>query len=205
MQKVVINRLEKLGAKIRETKSDTLKAQIKAISFLHPLYDKEDENYGVEELIEKHRKLCDNNRESFYDMLEAYFFKRNCPDGQFTWIGKHFAPLTEGSKDYKEWASWFDDSDSVNLGEIRNVAGDGDLEFMQIMHSGGYPDYIFVCLQDPKPKNPTVFGTDHEVFFGKIGNYGKLSDYLKQFGDRRQIRKLLKEHVEAILSEQEEI
>lgn len=50
---------------------------------------------------------------------------------------------------------------------------------MQIVHSHGFPDHLYVCLSDPDPSNPTVWGTDHEVFFQEIEPQGSLLEWLQ--------------------------
>ena len=64
------------------------------------------------------------------------------------------------------------------LTEIVEVTGDETPDLIQLFYTSGYPDHIYIALSDPNPENPTLFGTDHEVFFGEIDNMGSLEDYL---------------------------
>ncbi|EFK34573.1 hypothetical protein HMPREF0204_13642 [Chryseobacterium gleum ATCC 35910] len=38
-----------------------------------------------------------------------------------------------------------------------------------------------MCTTDPDQSNPTVYSTDHEVYFQEIESKGKLEDFLDRF------------------------
>jgi len=91
----------------------------------------------------------------------------------FYW-GILFTPLKKGTDDYDEWFE-----NNVDFSEIKKVVGDGDLVFIQVMYSYGFPDSYYVCLSDPDQDNPKIFGIDSEETF--YTNEGKLEDFLNSF------------------------
>lgn len=100
--------------------------------------------------------------------------------GQDFWVGKLFTPFREGTDDHAEWyEDWFADLDDDALEPIITATGDERPDFVQIVHSYGFPDHLYVCLSDPDPSNPTVWGTDHEVFFQEIEPQGSLLEWLQ--------------------------
>ena len=202
MKEELINVIEDLGGEVAKPKGDSLKEQMEAIAFPHALYDQDWECYGkgVDEFFEHHRQLYLSEPETFFTTLEDEFFALDAsPRGQAFWRCKLFTPLTAGTEDYKEWNSFFSDTNYINLEPIRKVVGEGELEFIQIMDSYGYPDHFYVCLQDPEPSNPTVFGTDHEVFFAEISVRGPLQDFLTTFLTKTQFRAVVKEYIDEYL------
>ena len=100
------------------------------------------------------------------------------PHGQHFWTANLFTPFREDSDDYEEWHDDFSDEDFTNLTEITKITGDKTPDFIQLFYTYGYPDHIYIALSDPNPQNPTLFGTDHEMFFQEIDNMGTLEDYL---------------------------
>lgn len=69
----------------------------------------------------------------------------------------------------------------VEENELREVVEGAEMEFICIFYSYGYPDHFFVCTKDPDQSNPTVYSTDHEVYFQEIESRGKLEDFLDRF------------------------
>ncbi len=196
MQKQIISRIKKLGGQILKARDDTLRAHMSTIQFPHVLYDQDWDVYGIDAFYEKNRGAFHSTPTDFYDALEAeYFTDSDKPRGQSFWCNELFTPLTPGTDHFKEWSSCFDSSDSVDLQPIRDIVGGGRLEFVQIMYSFGFPDHYYVCLQDPKPANPTVFGTDHEVFFQEYSVVEPLSMFLKRFLTRSAFRKIVREYL----------
>lgn len=47
------------------------------------------------------------------------------------------------------------------------------------------------------PENPTLFGTDHEVFLREITNYGNLEDFLNKFLTKQDVIDIIKKRIEA--------
>jgi len=196
MQKQIFNQIEILGGRVLKPRRKTLQAQIEAIRFPHVLYDQNWDVYGIDEFFEKHRTTFDSAPKQFYDSLEAaYFNDDDSPRGQSFWKTKLFTPMTSGTGDFDEWSPMFADENMVNLQPIHDVVGDGPLEFLRIMYSYGFPDSFYICLQDPKPANPTVFGTDHEVFFREYSVTEPLSKFLRRFLTKSDFRKIVKEYL----------
>jgi hypothetical protein len=69
-------------------------------------------------------------------------------------------------------------------------------DFIKILDNNCYPDNFFICLSDNNPDNPTVFGTDHEVYFSEISNKGALSEFLEQFYTKDEFLKIVTNYIE---------
>jgi len=190
----VLDRMRELGADTKGVDSDTsLLDQLGSIKFNQVLFDDCWECYGIDEFLEQNKELYKNDQETFIENLLDHLLSNNDkPRGQMFWRHVHFTPLTPGTEDQKEWVGIFDDLD---LGEIREVAGDGNLEFVQIIENYGYPDHSYICLSDPNPENPTVFGTDHEVFFSEITNEGSLKEFLDNLLSRSDLKRISTEYL----------
>ena len=59
-----------------------------------------------------------------------------------------------------------------------------------------------ISLSDPNLDNPTVFGTDHEVFFSEISNEGSLDDFLKKFVTKDEFVETATKDIEEFISEE---
>ena len=110
---------------------------------------------------------------------------------------KKFAPFTEGSDDYEEWGSELDMKEA-----IETYFGSGDLEFLKLAYSYGYPDCLFVKLND-ESDDPMVYGTDHEEYFVEIDEVctvSKLFDCIltndEYISEMEKLKKELKEDKE---------
>lgn len=90
----------------------------------------------------------------------------------FVWGVRLFTPFTQGTSDHEEWAGTIDQHPLVALCGVESP------EVIFIGHSQGWPNDYFVVVQDPTPENPTVYTTDHEVYFSEIEVLGPLSDLL---------------------------
>lgn len=84
----------------------------------------------------------------------------------------------------------------VNLEEIIAVSNDPSPDFVHVFESYGFPDNYYICLSDPHPENPTLFGTDHEVFFREITNEGTLEDFLKKLLTKEELLDIIKRRLE---------
>lgn len=202
MKKEIIARIKDLGGEI--TQNESLQKTLESIRFQHPIYPHElwgEELYGIDDFYENHISEYQNNKTKFYDNLIAHFYANESPAyGQVYINSRLFTPLTEGTRDYNEWFSIFEDEDMTDLSEVRNLVGAGNLEFIHFAFSNGYPDGYYICLSDPNPENPTVFGTDHEVFFSEISNEGNLEDFLKPFYTKDEFIKIVKDYIETEIS-----
>ncbi|MFD2562559.1 hypothetical protein [Aquimarina rubra] len=198
MKKEIINRILDLGGTFKE--GLTLQECIEGIEFNHPLYPQElwgHELYGVEEFYDKKKDLYKQDKDRFYKSLISHFFSdHEIPYGQTFYRKRLFTPLTEGTNDYEEWSADFEDEEMTNLTEVKKVIGNGKLEFMEIAFSYSFPDGYYICLSDPNPENPTVFGTDHEVYFEEITNEGTLEDFLSKFYTKKEFLELVKNYIE---------
>jgi hypothetical protein len=153
----------------------------------------------VKDFFEKHQKLYLENQENFFDdLLEHFFSDHEIPYGQIFFRNQHFRPFKEGTADFEEWQDWFESE--ANLSEVRKIISDETPEFMLIASSYGFPDHFYICLSDPNPDNPTVFGTDHEVFFIEISNRGTLEDFFNNFLSKEEFLVVVKEFIQQSLS-----
>lgn len=198
MKKEILNRILELGGNFK--KATTLQEYIEGIEFNHPLYPHElwgHELYGVDDFYDKHNDLYTQDKNGFYERLMIHFFSdHEIPYGQTFYRKRLFTPLTVGTSDYEEWGGDFEDDEMTMLDEIKKVVGNGTLEFMEIAYSYGFPDGYYICLSDPNPENPTVFGTDHEVYFQEITNEGTLEEFLKRFYTKTEFLALVKNYIE---------
>ncbi|WP_378184095.1 hypothetical protein [Aquimarina sp. SS2-1] len=198
MKKEILDRITDLGGSFK--KGTSLREYIEGIEFKHPLYPKEpwgEELYGVDDFYEKYKDLYEENKKEFYKSLVSHFFSdHEIPYGQTFYRKRIFTPLTKGTNDFNEWGADFEDEEMTNLTEIKKIVGDGTMEFMEIAFSYGFPDGYYICLSDPNPDNPTVFGTDHEVYFEEITNEGTFEEFLNQFYTKKQFLELIKNYIE---------
>ncbi len=198
MKKKILNRILELGGKFKD--GTTLQEYIEGIEFNHPLYPQElwgHELYGIDEFYDKNKGLYREDKNRFYESLISHFFSDNeIPYGQTFYRKRLFTPLTKGTSDYEEWGVDFEDKEMTDLSEIIKVIGNEKLEFMEIAYSYGFPDGYYICLSDPNPENPTIFGTDHEVYFQEITNEGTLEDFLNQFYTKTEFLELVKNYIE---------
>ncbi len=199
MKTEIVNRIKELGGTF--TKGNSLQETLKGIEFTHPLYPHElwgHELYGIDEFYNKNNKLFKKDKEAFYKNLLAHFFSDQTPPyGQAFYKKKLFTPLTKGTEDHDEWGADFEDEEMTNLSEVKKIVGNGKLEFMEIAYSYGFPDGYYICLSDPNPENPTVFGTDHEVYFYEISNEGAFEDFLQQFYTKSEFLEVVKKYIDS--------
>ena len=198
MKQEIQDRIIALGGAINP--GANLQQSLEGITFQHPLYPKElwgDELYGIDEFHEKHIALYQKDKDAFYQKLLQHFFSdHELPYGQMFHRKRLFTPLTEGTEDFEEWGVDFKDAEMTDLSEIKKVVGDGKLEFMEIAYSYGFPDGYYICLSDPQPENPTVFGTDHEVFFHEITHEGNLATFFQQFYTKEEFLNVIRNYLE---------
>ena len=177
MEKNIKIAFEELGAVFKNSTTNSMVDFFDAIELTIPLYQKywEDNLFGLDEFLEK-------NIEPTYENIIGYFFSDNTPLCGYTlFVNRLFRPLTPNSSEYDEWYSMFKDDEDVDLTVVRKVMEDGNLEFLQVFKSYGFPDYFFISLNDPNPENPTLFSTDHETFFSEIENEGDVASFLETF------------------------
>ncbi len=167
------------------------------VTFPHYLYKKDREIYGVDEFFNEHRAVYATDPDEFLDRVEAHYFsEHNFACGQDFWRPGLFTPFTPGTADFKEWGPSF--IEEADLSPVRLVCGDGTLEFLKLIYSYGYPDNYYICLQDPVHDNPTVFSTDHEVFFEEISVEGSLLEFLEQYCTRQDFREIVATYIRTL-------
>jgi len=198
MKKELLNRIQELGGTVSE--GNSLQEIIEGISFSHPLYPEElwgHELYGIDEFYDKNKETYQQDKNEFYEKLIGHFFSdHELPYGQTFYKKRLFTPLTPGTADYEEWGTDFEDEEMTDLSEVKNVVGEGKLEFIEIAYAYSFPDGYYICLSDPNPENPTVFGTDHETYFNEITNEGTLEEFLSQFYTKKEFLELVKDYIE---------
>jgi hypothetical protein len=199
LKQTILGKIQRLGGTTDKVQGISLLKDLQAIKLEQPLYPKDtygEELYGVDEFFAKHQKLYLKDKPAFFErLLKTFFAKNQPPRGHMVYLGKPFTPLKKGSKDYKEWQDDFEDEDAVDLSEIKELTGEERPDFVQIASSFSYPDSFYVCLSDPKPSNPTVFGTDHEMFFLEVTNEGTLEQFFQKFLTQAEFLKIIKKHL----------
>ncbi|MFH7019029.1 hypothetical protein [Flavobacterium sp. FlaQc-47] len=195
MKEEIALQIQKLGGNIDKLKGKSLQEDLQSIEFKHPLYPNDfgDELFGVDEFYSNNLQLYSTDKETFYNTLLDHFFSdHEIPYGQSFYRKFLFTPFKKDSAD-------FDELDGlVEEHEIRETVIAGDLEFICICYSYGFPDQYFVCLTDPIPENPTVYGTDHEVFFQEINNEGTLEEFFKRFLTKDEFLKIVEHYIENV-------
>lgn len=191
MKQSILTRIQQLGGNIDGVMHTSLQDDILAIEFGTVLYQKPEDTpwltsedtepiYGIGEYIEAHEALRQSDPEAFYAGMTAHYYRlTDEPRSQLFWRAGLFTPFREGTDDHAEWAADFEDL-GVDLSEVEKVTGEARPDFIQIFYSYGYPDQLYLCLADPDPDNPTLFGTDHEVFFQEVSNQGSFEDFLNR-------------------------
>lgn len=169
----------RLGGSTTAAPEATLPGFLDATTFPHPLYPRSyaNELFGLDEFYQQHRELYTANSLAFYEALLHHFFAdHELPYGQDFFRHFRFTPFTPNTPDFGELEGL------VTPDDLRpTVAGTEPLEFQCICYSYGFPDHYFVCLSDPSPHNPTVYGTDHETFFQEITVVGSLAEFLERY------------------------
>jgi hypothetical protein len=194
MKQAILAQLQRLGGNTDGVTGESLQADLAAIVFKNPLYPTEylTELGGVDEFFAQHQPLYRASKPEFYAKLVGHFFAdQEIPYGQAFFRNFLFTPFKADSSDYGELDGL------VTPDEIREVVAGGDLDFMCICYSYGFPDHYFVCLTDANPENPTVYGTDHEVFFSELTKEGTMEEFFNGFITPEEFMAAAKSHLEA--------
>ncbi|WP_292010206.1 hypothetical protein [Chryseobacterium sp.] len=88
--------------------------------------------------------------------------------------------------------------DDVDLTEVIKLTNDKKPDFILLFHSYGFPDHYFICLSDPNQENPTIFGTDHEVYFREITHEVNLEDFFNNFMTKDELFELIKKRIQTL-------
>ncbi|MCS4305438.1 hypothetical protein [Chryseobacterium sp. BIGb0232] len=192
MNDTIINKIKALGGNAEAVDIDKSFAENwKQIKFTHYLYDKDWDVYGIDQFYEANKELYQNQQEKFYENLLAHYFSaHDSAYGQYFVKDWMFIPFKEGSEDQEEF------DDLIDEDYVQGVVGISKPEFLCILYSYGYPDHYFICTEDPDQSNPTVYSTDHEVYFGELDNKGNLDDFLDQFMTKDEFREVVKGYLE---------
>ena len=152
--------------------------------------------YGISEFINENEELFKANRQALYDkIIEKYFCLTDEGYGQMFWQPRLFTPFKKGTEDYEEWNSELSDED-IDLTEIIKVTKDATPDFIEVFYSYGFPDNYYICLTDPDQENPTLFGTDHKVYFREVTNEGNFEKFLNTFMTKDELLEIVKKRIE---------
>ncbi|QIY90023.1 hypothetical protein [Chryseobacterium gallinarum] len=187
MKDTIINKIKTLGGNTDAVDQDkNFIENWRSITFNHYLYDKDWDVYGIDQFYESNKELYHNQPEKFYEnLLNHYFSAHDSAYGQYFVKDWMFTPFKEGSEDQEEF------DDLIDEDYVQEVVGISKPEFMCILYSYGYPDHYFVCTTDPDPSNPTVYSTDHEVYFDELENEGSLEEFLDRFMTKEEFHKVV--------------
>lgn len=187
MNNTIINKIKALGGNTEAV--DPGKNFIEnwqSITFNHYLYDKDWDVYGIDQFYESNKELYHDHQEKFYEnLLNHYFSAHDSAYGQYFVKDWMFTPFKEGSEDQEEF------EDLIDEDYVQGVVGISKPEFLCILYSYGYPDHYFVCAADPDPSNPTVYSTDHEVYFDELENEGNFEEFLDRFMTKEEFREVV--------------
>lgn len=191
MNDTIINKIKALGGNTEATNlGKSFVENWKNITFNHYLYDKDWDVYGIDQFYESNKELHQNNQEKFYENLLAHYFSaHDSAYGQYFVRDWMFTPFKEGSEDHEEF------EDLIDQDYVEEIVGIPKPEFMCIMYSYGYPDHYFVCTTDPDEYNPTVYSTDHEVYFDELENEGNFEMFLDRFMTKEEFREVVKDYL----------
>jgi len=203
----ILEKIKQLGGNIENVKGNSLAEDILSITFDTVLYQKPEDTpwqtaedaepiYGIGEFINENEELFKTDKQALYDkIIDKYFRLTKEGYGQVFWQPKLFTPFKEGTGDYEEWNSDFTD-ENTDLTKIIKFTNDETPDFIEIFYSYGFPDNYYICLSDPNLENPTLFGTDHEVYFREVTNEGSLEDFLNTFMTKEELLEIVKKRIE---------
>ena len=207
MKKEILEKIKQLGGNTDNVKGNSLADDLLSITFDTVLYPKPEDTpwataeetepiYGIGEFINENEELFKENKKAMYDkIIDKYFRLTDEGYGQVFWQPRFFTPFKEGTDDFEEWNSYFTGEDT-DLSEIIKVTNDRTPDFIEIFYSYGFPDNYYICLSDPNPENPTLFGTDHEVYFREVTNEGNLEDFLNTFMAKEELLEIIRNLIE---------
>lgn len=191
MKKQILDRIKALGGNVDHVQGFSLVDDLVSIQFNTVLYerpkevqwataDQQEPIYGLAEYIEQHRVQFDLDPDAFFEQLIQHFYQLNeAAHGQTFWQPFLFTPYKVGTEDFEEWNYDFL-QDDIHLKEVIEFTKNPEPDFVQVFYRYRFPDQFYICLSDPNPENPTLFGTDHETFFKEVTNQGSLEQFLNQ-------------------------
>ena len=197
MKNEILDRIQQLGGDISRVKHLSFAEDWSSIQFNCPLYSKTwaDNVFGIDEFYENNKTLYQKDPNLFYiDLINNFFTFGKEARGETFFQNHLFTPMKKGTPDNDEWGDSFEEES--NFDEIRKIIPHKEvINFIQIFSSYGYPDHFYVSLEDPDQNNPTVFSTDHEVFFTEIDNEGSLDKFLDGFLTKEEFLEVVKDYI----------
>lgn len=189
----ILARIRELGGHTDQVKGHSLTEDLQAITFSTVLYprpvdtpwstaDDTEPIPGLSDWLAAHHSQLAQDAAGFFQALVAHFYQLSQePRGQTFFLARPFTPFQPGTSDYEEWHDDFTDPTLTDLRPVLDVVADSIPDFLHLAYSYSYPDGYYVCLNDPNPHNPMVFGTDHETFFQELTNQGTLETFFQRF------------------------
>ncbi|MGJ1194946.1 hypothetical protein ACR777_03130 [Sphingobacterium spiritivorum] len=208
MKTEILEKIKQLGGNIDNVKGNSLAEDILSITFDTVLYQKPEDTpwqtaenaepiYGIGEFINENEELFKTDKQALYEkIIDKYFRLTKEGYGQVFWQPSLFTPFREGTADFEEWNNDFTNEEETDLNEIIKVTNDKTPDFIELFYSYGFPDNYYICLSDPNQENPTLFGTDHEVYFREVTNEGNLEDFLNTFMTKEELLEIVKRRIE---------
>lgn len=208
MKAEILERIKQLGGTVDHVQHKSLADDLLSITFDTVLYRRPEDTpwqtaeqaepiYGIGAFIQENETLFKADKAAFYTkMINRYFCLTEEGYGQLFWQPRFFTPFKEGTADFDEWNSDFTDEEETDLREITKVTGDTTPDFIELFYSYGFPDTYYIAVSDPHPENPTLFGTDHEVYFREVTNEGTLEDFLYGCMTKEELLEIVKKRME---------
>ena len=191
MNQHILDRIKALGGNIDQVKADSWMDDLLSIRFDTVLYerpqdapwadvDDQEPIRGLGDYIDAYKQQFEQNPADFYaQLIQDYYQLTEERRGQSFWQAQLFTPFQVGTVDFEEWNADFS-ADDIDLEKIRQLTHDHEPDFIRLVFRYGFPDQYYICLSDPNPENPTLWGTDHEVFFTEVSCEGTLLDFLER-------------------------
>jgi len=207
MKPTILARIRQLGGRTDQVTGQSLQADLQAVTFDTVLYPRPTDTpwataaetepvAGLSELMQANQALLESDPAAFCQRVADQLYRlTEAPHGQVFFRNDLFTPFRSGTPDYAEWNDYFTDPAEVDLSAVYAVTADKTPDFICLAFSYGFPDTYYVCLSDPQPDNPTVFGTDHEEFFCPITNHGPLEDFLQRFMSKEELLERLRQWI----------
>lgn len=204
----ILHRIKALGGNIEHVKGQSWSDDLQSISFNSVLYeqahdtpwakaDEQEPIYGLGDYITQHQATLDADPQAFYQQLiQAYYQVTEDGRGQTFWQAELFTPFKVGTADFEEWHADFI-SDDIDLEQIKQFTHDAQPDFIRLVYRYGFPDQYYICLSDPHPENPMLWGTDHTVFFRKVSCEGHLLDFLNRCMTPTDLIHIIKAKIQA--------
>jgi len=192
MNTQIIKKLNELGGNTDNVSNEkSFLENWQSVKFAHPLFDKEWDVYGIDQFLDTNKELYKNDKDRFYsDLLAHYFSDHELFYGQDFFKNWTFTPFKKDSTDFGELEGLVEEY------EVREIVEGSEMDFICIFYSYGFPDHFFVCTTDADQQNPTVYSTDHEVYFQEIENEGTLEDFLERYMTKDEFVAVVKEYLE---------